>query len=80
VNERGSEQLSPAEERLVGLLVLLRVEVGPVESYLQGALISRIRWQLLARVVGQAVAGLAAAVGDGLALVTGPHPERKEKR
>jgi hypothetical protein len=64
----------------MGLLVLLRAEAGAVESSLQRAIISRVRWQLLARVVGQAVAGLAGAVADGFALVTGLPSERKEER
>ena len=64
----------------MGLLVLLRAEAGAVEYSLQQGIISRVRWQLLARVVGQAVAGIAGAVADGLALVPGLHSERKEER
>jgi ATP-dependent protease HslVU (ClpYQ) peptidase subunit len=64
----------------MALLLMLRAEAGTVESSIQRALVNRVRWQLLARVVGQAVAGLAGAVADGLALVTGLQSERKEKR
>ena len=81
MNERGdTEPLSPAEERLLRLLALLRAEADVGEGTVRQAVMSHIRWQLLARTIGRAVAGLAGAVADGLALVFGLQPEREEKR
>ncbi len=63
--------LTPAEQRLVGLLMLLSEETRRSSEALTGRVMRAIRLQYLTRGVVRAVGGLAAAVADGLALVFG---------
>ena len=73
--ERGGDALTPAERRLLALLLLLRGEpVGRAPAPERVVRIARV--QLALRDALQAIAGLAAAVGDGLALVFGARTRR----
>jgi hypothetical protein len=80
VNDDAQDRLTPAEERLVRLLALLRVQAEEAQTSLQQAVMQRVRWQLLARQLGHAVAQIAGALTDGLALVFGAGSRGKERR
>ena len=68
----GSEdELTPAEQRVVALLAPLRAEPVPGDGPFVGAVIRTVRWQRTVREVALAIAGLAASVSDGVALVLG---------
>jgi hypothetical protein len=76
----GGDRLTPAEERLVRLLALLRVHTDEAQTSLQRAVLHRVRWQLISRHVARAIAEIAGAVADGVALVLGSTPRGKERR
>jgi hypothetical protein len=80
VNDASRDRLTPAEERLVRLLALLRVHAGDAHASLQQSVMHRLRWQLLAQHFGRAISEIAGAVVDGLALVFGSSSRGKEKR
>jgi hypothetical protein len=80
VNDESSDRLTPAEERLLRLLTLLRSEAHGAHASLEDAVMRRVRLQLLARHIGRAVADIAGAVADGVALIFGLRPRGKEKR
>jgi hypothetical protein len=63
--------LTPAEQRLVSLLMLLSEETRRSSEALTGRVMRAIRLQYLTRGFARAVGTLAAAVADGLALVFG---------
>jgi hypothetical protein len=64
-------ELSPAEQRLIGLLLLLRDEVGRSDAALTERVMRGVRLQFLARGFARAVGSLVAAALDGIALVLG---------
>jgi len=72
------EELTPAERRLVALLALLRTENGD-GSRLPSAVLRRARWQLLVRDLARTLASIAAAVGQGLAILVGPTAGRHRR-
>ena len=77
--ERGGDALTPAERRLLALLLLLRAEppgAGPDPE----RVVRSARVQLAVKDAVQAIAGLAAAVGDGLALVFGLRARERTRR
>jgi hypothetical protein len=80
VNDDAQDRLTPAEEQLVRLLALLRVQAEGAQASLQQAVMQRVRWQLLARHIGRTVAQIAGALADGLAIVFGVGSRGKEKR
>jgi hypothetical protein len=65
------DELSPAEARLVRLLALL-APAPPGDPSLTRSVVRVARWQLLFRDFGRAVAVVAAAVADGVAVIAGP--------
>ena len=68
---RRTEDLTPAEERLVTLLRLLRADAPRSDPALTEAVVRTARWQLVVKGVLSAVGGFAAAAGDVLAALTG---------
>ena len=72
MNEAGErpDALTPAERRLLALMLLLRTE-PPGDAPAPDRVVRTARMQLIVRDAVQAVAGLAAAVADGLAVVFG---------
>jgi hypothetical protein len=80
VTETGNDGLTPAEERLVRLLALVRVHAEVAQTSLQHAVIQRVRWQLLSKHVGRAIAEVMGAVADGIALVFGVSSRGKGRR
>ena len=77
--EGGPDELTPAEQRVVTLLALLRAEPVPGDGTFVGTVMRTVRWQRVVRELAGAIAGLAAAVADGVALVLGV-PRRSERR
>ncbi len=73
------EDLSPAEERLLRLLLLLQAETRRLDASLTDAVMRRARWQYAARGVARAIGTLAGAIVDGLGLVlrVGSGPTRR---
>jgi hypothetical protein len=65
-----NEDLSPAEARLVRLLALL-APAPPGDPSFARSVVRIARWQLLFRELGWAVAAVATAVADGVALIAG---------
>jgi hypothetical protein len=65
------EELSPAEERLLALLTLLRADAPRSDRALTQAVIRTARWQLLLRGVFRALGGFATVTVDALAAVLG---------
>jgi hypothetical protein len=80
MTDTGDDRLTPAEERLVRLLALVRVHAEVAQTSLQHTVIHRVRWQLLSKHLARAAAEIMAAVADGVALVFGPGSRGKEKR
>jgi hypothetical protein len=80
VTDAGEDDLTPAEERLVRLLALVRVHAEVAQTSLQHAVVHRVRWQLLSKQLAHAIAEIAGAVADGIALVFGTGSRGKEKR
>ena len=66
-----SRELTPAEQRLVGLLLLLREERGHDHPGLTGRVMRAVRLQYVTRGFVRAIGSLAAAIGDALALLLG---------
>ena len=65
------EELTPAEERLLALLTLLRAEAPRSDHALTQAVMRSARWQLVALGVFRAVGGFATAAVDTLATILG---------
>lgn len=65
------EGLSAVEARLLGLLLLLRVEEVRADPALARRVVNSARWQRAVREALAAVGGLAASVFGGLATLTG---------
>jgi hypothetical protein len=65
------DELTPAEERLVALLTLLRAETPRSDRALTHAVIRTARWQLLLRSVFRTVGGFAGVTVDALAAILG---------
>ncbi len=65
------EDLTPAEERLLALLTLLRAEAPRSDRALTEAVIRTARWQLVLLGVFRAVGGFATATVDTLAAILG---------
>jgi hypothetical protein len=71
-DERTSdEDLTPAEERLLALLTLLRAEAPRSDRALTEAVMRTARWQLVLAGVFRAVGGFATATVDTLASILG---------
>ncbi len=67
---RTDPELGPAEQRLVRLLALLRVEPGDSQG-LTGEVMRTARWQLVVRDFAGALGGIASAIGSGIAVLLG---------
>jgi hypothetical protein len=65
------EELTPAEERLLTLLTLLRAEAPRSDRALTDAVMRTARWQFVLRGVFRAVGGIAASTLDTLASILG---------
>jgi hypothetical protein len=65
------EELTPAEERLLALLTLLRAETPRSDRALTDAVLRTARWQLVFLGVFRAVGGFATASADTVAAVLG---------
>jgi hypothetical protein len=74
------DPLTPAEQRLLALLLLLRTDEARSDPLLARRVIQSVRWQRAVRQVLAAVGGLAAAVGEGLAVLVGARAGRSETR
>ena len=72
---RGDE-LTPAEARLVWLLLLLRAEADRVETPLTRAVMNRLRWQIVVRDLARVMNGIVGSVAAGIALAFRLRPER----
>ena len=73
-----SDTPSAAEERLLRLLLLLQVESRGADAGLTGAVMRKVRVQQASRGVIRAIASLAVAVLDGIAVVLGPRRGSKK--
>ncbi len=71
MSERGEadEPLTPAEERLVRLLVLLRVDLEGRD--VTGPVLRTAQWQLLVRGVLRAAGATFGAAGDAVSVLFG---------
>ena len=67
---RADPGLGPAEQRLVRLLALLRVEPGDSQG-LTSEVMRTARWQLVVRDLAGALGGIAAAIGSGIGVLLG---------
>ena len=65
------EGLTPAEERLLALLLLLQAEEARPPGSLAESVMRTLRWQRLLRDVLSAAAGLVAAAADGVRVLFG---------
>jgi hypothetical protein len=65
------EELTPAEERLLALLTLLRADAPRSDRALTHAVIRTARWQLVLHGVFRAVGGFAAVTVDALVAILG---------
>jgi hypothetical protein len=75
-DERRRDDLTPSEERLVRLLLLLRAE--PVDgSAVTNAVMRAARWQLVVRGVARALSDVALAVAEGVAMIAGVGRSRR---
>ncbi len=70
-DEPQREELTPAEERLLALLTLLRADAPRSDPALTDAIIRTARWQLVLRSVFRTVGGFANVTIDALAAVLG---------
>jgi hypothetical protein len=68
--EPPAEELSPAEQRLVRLLALLRAERVDAPA-LASAVVRTARWQLVVRELARSLASIAVAVVEGAGLLFG---------
>ena len=66
-----NDELTPPEERLLALLVLLRADPGLGTARLAAAVMRSVRWQRALRDVMQALGNLASAVADGVFVLVG---------
>lgn len=69
-DEPAAEELSPAEQRLVRLLALLRAERVDAPG-LASAVARTARWQLVVRELARSLASIAVAVAEGVGLLFG---------
>ena len=76
---RDDEVLTPAEERLLALLTLLRAETPPSDPGLTSAVMRTARWQLVVRGMFRAVGGFATVTADAFAVLLGIRPGSKGK-
>lgn len=67
----GDEQPTPAEQRLLALLALLRSDLVRSRPGLVAAIMQRVRWQGLLRDVAEALGSFASSVAHGLGLLLG---------
>ncbi len=65
------EDLTPAEERLLALLTLLRAETPRSDRTLTEAVMRTARWQLVLAGVFRAVGGFATTTVDTIASILG---------
>ena len=65
------DELTPAEERLLALLTLLRAETPPSDPALTNAVMRTARWQVLVRGMFRAVGGFATVTADAFAAILG---------
>ena len=68
---RPEEELTPAEERLVRLLLLLAAEAPRNGASLPETVVRTARWQLALRGVMQAIGDVGFALVEGLSLLLG---------
>ena len=73
------EGLTPAEERLLRLLLLLQAEEAQPSASLADTVMRTLRRQRLLHDIAHALAGLVAAVADGVLVLFGLGP-RSERR
>jgi hypothetical protein len=79
-DDRGPEEnLTPAEERLLTLLTLLRAEAPRSDRALTEAVVRTARVQLVLRTVFRAVGGFAFVAVDALAAILGIRPGQRGK-
>jgi hypothetical protein len=69
-DQERTEELTPAEARVVWLLAVLRTE-APDGSALARAVLRTARWQLVVRGLARTVADLALAFANGVAVLFG---------
>ena len=74
MTDDGLDALSPGEQRLLSLLVLLREQVPRPGEQLTEAIMRQARRQHLLRRVGETLATLLGGITDGLALLLGLGP------
>jgi hypothetical protein len=67
VSELPPEELTPAEQRLLALLLLLASDGVRSDAALVRRVMTSLRWQRTVRELLMAVGSLAAAVVDGMA-------------
>lgn len=77
MSERDNEPLSPAEERLLTYLLLLRGDAQAAAEPGTQSVMRTVRWQLMVRSVVRAVSDLAAAIADGIAALVGRRVVRR---
>ena len=73
---RDEEAPSPAEERLLGLLLLLQTE-QPDGARLPQSVARAARWQLVFRTFATTVGAIALAASEGLAMLVGGGRSRR---
>ncbi len=73
---RAEEAPTPAEEQLLGLLLLLQTQ-PPDGARLPESVVRRARWQLVVRSLATSVGAIALAVSEGLAMLVGGGRSRK---
>jgi hypothetical protein len=71
MSDAGTPPPDPAEDRVASYLRGLRDDAPSASAALVPAVVRRARWQSVVRAPLRAVGGLAAAVGQGAALVLG---------
>jgi hypothetical protein len=65
------DELSPAEERLLGLLLLLRAETRRGDAPPTELVMRAVRWQSMVRGAARALGSVVGAVADGIVLFLG---------
>ena len=73
----GNEPKTAEDERLTGLLALLRVETEAEGDGVTPGVLRRARWQLVVRDVARTATAIGAAAGDGLAVLFGIGSRRR---
>ncbi len=71
---RSREELTPAEKRLVGLLLLLQAETRRLDASLTSSVMRRVRLQFATRALLHAIGSIAGAVADALAILVRAKP------